>query len=38
PIGGLGILLMKELADELSWQRHGDENRLTITFAKHHVQ
>lgn len=34
PIGGLGILLIKELTDELSWCRKKSENRLTLIFAK----
>jgi len=38
PVGGLGILLMKKLADELFWQRQDNENCLTIVFAERHVQ
>jgi len=37
PVGGLGILLMKKLADELFWQRQDNENCLTIVFAERHV-
>jgi len=36
PIGGLGILLIKELTDELSWNREEHENCLTLIFAKRH--
>jgi len=36
PIGGLGIFLMKELADKIFWQRKNDENCLTIIFEQHH--
>jgi len=34
PVGGLGIFLMKQLADRVSWQRQGNENCLTITFRE----
>ncbi len=37
PVGGLGIFLMKELTDDIFWQRQGDENCLTIIFAKRHA-
>jgi anti-sigma regulatory factor (Ser/Thr protein kinase) len=37
PVGGLGIFLIKTLADELSWQRQGSENCLTIGFTERHV-
>ena len=36
PVGGLGIFLMKQLADGLSWQRQGIENCLIITFKGRH--
>lgn len=38
PVGGLGILLIKKLADELFWQRQENENCLTIIFTKRHDQ
>ncbi len=34
PIGGLGILLIKELTDELNWRRKESKNCLTLIFAK----
>jgi len=34
PVGGLGIFLMKQLADGLSWQRKGSENCLTLLFKE----
>jgi anti-sigma regulatory factor (Ser/Thr protein kinase) len=37
PIGGLGILLIKELTDELSWCREEGKNSLTLIFAKRHA-
>ena len=37
-IGGLGIFLMKELADEIFWQRQNNENCLTIIFKQRHAQ
>jgi len=37
PIGGLGILLIKELTDELHWDRKEDKNSLTLIFARRHV-
>lgn len=37
PIGGLGILLIKELTDELSWERKEGKNSLTLIFAKRHA-
>lgn len=37
PIGGLGIFLIKELADDIFWQRQGNENHLTIIFTKRHA-
>jgi len=37
PIGGLGIVLMKKLTDEISWHRENEENCLTITFAPRHA-
>ena len=37
PIGGLGILLIKELTDELSWDRKEGKNSLTLIFAKRHA-
>ncbi len=37
PIGGLGILLIKELTDELSWDRKEGKNSLTLIFTKHHA-
>ncbi len=37
PIGGLGILFIKELTDELSWSRENDKNNLTLIFAKRHA-
>jgi len=37
PIGGLGIVLIKELTDALSWHRDNLENCLSITFAKRHA-
>ena len=38
PVGGLGIFLIKKIADELSWQRQGNENCLIIGFTEHHVR
>lgn len=37
PVGGLGILLMKELADELTWHREKGENCFTLVFTKRHA-
>ena len=37
PIGGLGIVLMKELTDGIAWHRENDENCLTIIFAQPHA-
>ena len=31
PIGGLGIHLLRELADSISYERCGNTNRLTLT-------
>ncbi len=31
PIGGLGIYLLRELADEVAYERRDDGNRLTLT-------
>ncbi len=31
PIGGLGIYLLRELADKITYERRGDRNRLTLT-------
>ncbi|MGC1460888.1 MAG: ATP-binding protein [Terracidiphilus sp.] len=31
PIGGLGIYLLRELADQITYERRGDKNRLTLT-------
>jgi len=36
PVGGLGIVLMKTLTDEISWHREHEENCLTIIFTPHH--
>jgi len=33
PVGGLGVFLIKELADELFWKRQENENCLTIIFS-----
>ncbi|MEA3332152.1 MAG: ATP-binding protein [Pseudomonadota bacterium] len=38
PIGGLGIFLMKELTDGISWHRKDDENCLSIIFEPRHVK
>jgi anti-sigma regulatory factor (Ser/Thr protein kinase) len=32
PVGGLGIHLIKEVTDELSYNREDEANRLTMTF------
>ena len=37
PIGGLGILLIKELTDKLDWYRKDDRNHLTLTFTRRHA-
>ncbi len=37
PVGGLGILLIKELADELNWYRKDNRNHFTLTFSRRHV-
>ncbi len=37
PIGGLGIFLMKELTDGISWHRENDENCLSIIFEPRHA-
>ena len=37
PIGGLGIFLIKELTDGISWHRESDENCLTIIFSQRHA-
>ncbi len=37
PIGGLGIFLMKEFTDGLSWHRENDENCLSIIFEPRHA-
>ncbi len=37
PVGGLGIFLMKELTDGLSWHRENDENCLSIIFEPRHA-
>lgn len=31
PIGGLGIFLLRELADHIAYERRGPTNRLTLT-------
>jgi anti-sigma regulatory factor (Ser/Thr protein kinase) len=31
PIGGLGIYMLRSLADEMSYERRGHTNRLTLT-------
>lgn len=36
-IGGLGILLIKELTDGLSWQREDGNNCLSIIFEPRHA-
>jgi anti-sigma regulatory factor (Ser/Thr protein kinase) len=33
PIGGLGIHLIRKLADRMEYQRAGDRNVLTVSFA-----
>ena len=38
PIGGLGIILMKELTDDMTWQRKNGENCLSIIFEPRHDQ
>ena len=38
PIGGLGIFLMKELTDGLSWHRENNENCLSIIFEPRHAK
>ncbi len=37
PIGGLGILLIKELTDELDWYRKDYMNHLTLTFTRRYA-
>lgn len=34
PIGGLGILLMRELTDDISYERTDGKNILTLIFSK----
>ena len=34
PIGGLGILLVKQFTDELSYRREGDTNVLVLTARR----
>lgn len=34
PIGGLGIYLIKKLADDVKYRRDGGRNRLTLTLLK----
>ena len=36
PIGGLGIFFIKQFADEVAWQRRGDENLLELDFEPNH--
>lgn len=31
PIGGLGIFLLRELADQIAYERRDNKNRLTLT-------
>ncbi|MEA1921329.1 MAG: ATP-binding protein [Pseudomonadota bacterium] len=38
PIGGLGIFLMKELTDGITWHREDNENCLSIIFEPRHVK
>jgi serine/threonine-protein kinase RsbW len=33
-IGGLGIFLVKQMADQLAYQRVGQQNRLTLIFNR----
>ncbi len=33
PPGGLGIFLVRSIAESISWQRDGNRNVLTFTFA-----
>ncbi len=33
PIGGLGVLLFKELMDDVHYRREGDKNILTISIS-----
>ena len=37
PIGGLGVVMMKSLTDNITWHRENGENCLNITFEPHHV-
>lgn len=37
PIGGLGIVLMKNLTDNITWHRENGENCLNITFEFLHA-
>ncbi len=32
PIGGLGIMLVKNFMDEVAWERVGKRNRITLTL------
>lgn len=32
PIGGLGVMLMKEMADEVDWRLENDANALSLKF------
>jgi len=34
PVGGLGIYLIKKLADDVQYRRDGTWNRLTLAFFK----
>jgi serine/threonine-protein kinase RsbW len=34
PIGGLGIRLVRKLADALQYERNGETNRLTLVFRE----
>ena len=35
PIGGLGVFLMKKMADQVLYRREGDENILTLLVHRH---
>jgi anti-sigma regulatory factor (Ser/Thr protein kinase) len=33
PVGGLGVLLVSEMAQQVEYQRAGDRNRISLVIA-----